>query len=111
MKTITETLVLILCLVLSARTALAEASRPNIVLFLADDLGWADVPWHGSPYKLPHLDKLAREGVKLEAHYVHPMCSPTRTALMTGRYASRFGVTAAQNQRPCPGTPSRWHAP
>ena len=77
-------------------------AQPNIVLFLADDLGWADVPWHGSPYKMPHLERLANEGVKLEAHYVHPVCSPTRTALMTGRYASRFGVTAPQNERALP---------
>ena len=40
-----------------------------------------------------------RQSVRLEAHYVHPMCSPTRAALMTGRYASRFGVTGAQNPR------------
>ena len=72
-------------------------ASPNIVLFLADDLGWGDVPWHGSPYKMPHLEQLANNGVRLESHYVHPMCSPTRAALMTGRYASRFGVTAAQN--------------
>lgn len=85
-----------------AATTLSAAVPPNIVLFLADDLGWADVPWHGSPYKLPHLDRLAREGVRLEAHYVHPMCSPTRAALLSGRYASRFGVTAAQNQRAYP---------
>jgi arylsulfatase A-like enzyme len=80
----------------------AESPRPNIVLFLADDLGWADVPWHGSSYKLPHLERLAAQGVRLESHYVHPMCSPTRAALMTGRYASRFGVTAAQNHRALP---------
>jgi arylsulfatase A-like enzyme len=73
--------------------------RTNIVLFLADDLGWADVPWHGSQYKMPHLAALAQESVKLESHYVHPMCSPTRAAFMTGRFASRFGVTAAQNPR------------
>jgi arylsulfatase A-like enzyme len=78
------------------------AAPPNFLLFLADDLGWADVPWHGSPAKMPHLAKLAREGVRLEAHYVHPMCSPTRAALLSGRYASRFGVTAAQNQRAYP---------
>ena len=78
------------------------AAPPNIVLFLADDLGWTDVTWHGSTYKMPHLDKLAREGVKLESHYVHPMCSPTRAALMAGRCASRFGVTAAQNPRVLP---------
>jgi arylsulfatase A-like enzyme len=76
-----------------------SAQRPNIVIFLADDLGWADVPWHGSQAKMPNLDKLMRESVRLEAHYVHPMCSPTRAALMTGRFASRFGVTGAQNPR------------
>jgi len=82
--------------------ASAAGERPNIVLFMADDLGWADVPWHGSTDKLPHLERLAAEGVRLEAHYVHPMCSPTRAALMIGRYASRFGVTAAQNNRALP---------
>ena len=80
----------------------AEAPRPNFVVFIADDLGWADVPWHGSPYKMPNLASLAKDGVRLEAHYVHPMCSPTRAAFMTGRYASRFGVLAAQNQRALP---------
>jgi len=94
-------------LVLMFAFAPAAAERPNIVLFLADDLGWADVPWHGSTCRMPHLDALARSGVRLEAHYVHPMCSPTRAALMTGRYASRFGVTAAQNDRALPwGTPT-----
>ncbi len=88
-----------LCL---APLAAPAASQPNIVLFLADDLGWADVPWHGSPAKMPHLDRMGREGARLEAHYVHPMCSPTRAALMSGRYASRFGVTGAQNQRALP---------
>jgi arylsulfatase A-like enzyme len=77
-------------------------AKPNIVLFLADDLGWADVPWHGSPYHMPHLADLAQGAVRLECHYVHPMCSPTRAAFMTGRYASRFGVTAAQNERALP---------
>ena len=87
---------------LQAEDPQQPAARPNIVLFLADDLGWADVPWHSSPCKMPHLARLASEGVRLEAHYVHPMCSPTRAALLTGRYASRFGVTAAQNQRALP---------
>ncbi|MBW8883979.1 MAG: sulfatase-like hydrolase/transferase, partial [Planctomycetia bacterium] len=82
--------------------AVDAESRPNIVVFLADDLGWADVPWHGSSYQMPHLVKLAEQSVRLESHYVHPMCSPTRSALMTGRYASRFGVTGAQNPRCLP---------
>ena len=79
-----------------------QTKQPNIVLFLADDLGWADVPWHGSQYKMPNLAALAQTSLKLESHYVHPMCSPTRAAFMTGRYASRFGVTAAQNPRALP---------
>ena len=82
--------------------AVAADSRPNIVAFVADDLGWADVPWHGSPYQMPNLAKLAQHSVRLECHYVHPMCSPTRSAFMTGRYASRFGVTGAQNPRCLP---------
>src|SRR6185312_10011143 len=80
----------------------AQTKQPNIVLFLADDLGWADVPWHGSQYKMPNLAALADKSLKLESHYVHPMCSPTRAAFMTGRYASRFGVTGAQNPRCLP---------
>jgi len=86
----------------AAALSASAATQPNIVLFMADDLGWADVPWHGSSYKMPHLEKLAYNSVRLEAHYVHPMCSPTRAALMTGRFASRFGVTAAQNPRALP---------
>jgi arylsulfatase A-like enzyme len=82
--------------------AAEPAAKPNFVVFIADDLGWADVPWHGSPYAMPRLAELAKSAVRLEAHYVHPMCSPTRAAFMTGRYASRFGVTAAQNQRALP---------
>jgi len=92
------------CLTIFSVTAQSEAQtkQPNIVLFLADDLGWADVPWHGSQYKMPNLAALAHNSLKLESHYVHPMCSPTRAAFMTGRYASRFGVTAAQNPRALP---------
>src|SRR5438874_8973620 len=96
-------LTLLLALVASMTSAaVTNAQPPNIVLFLADDLGWADVPWHGSPYKMPHLAALAQQSVRLESHYVHPMCSPTRAAFMTGRYASRFGVTGAQNPRCLP---------
>ena len=77
----------------------AEPPRPNVVVIVADDLGWADVGWHGSRLKTPNLDRLAREGVRLEQHYVAPMCTPTRVALLTGRYWSRFGISAADNRR------------
>lgn len=68
------------------------ATSPNIVVILADDLGWADVGWHAPEIATPHLDALASAGVRLEANYVFPTCSPTRTALLTGRNPSRFGI-------------------
>ena len=67
------------------------AARPNVLFIVADDLGWNDVGWHGAPIRTPHLDRLVREGVELDQHYVHAVCTPTRTALMSGRYPSRFG--------------------
>ncbi len=67
-------------------------SRPNIVYFLADDLGWGDVGWHGSEIKTPNLDKLANAGARLEQFYVQPVCSPTRAAILTGRYPMRHGL-------------------
>jgi len=91
------------CLMLCAIEAgAADAPRPNIVVFLADDLGSADVPWRGGSYTMPVLDALAKQSVRLETHYVHPMCSPTRAALLSGRYASRFGCTGAQNEQVFP---------
>jgi len=70
----------------------AAPSRPNIIYILADDLGWADVGFHGPDIKTPNIDKLAAEGVKLEAFYVMPVCTPTRASLMTGRYPIRYGL-------------------
>ena len=72
--------------------ALAAAPRPNIVFFLIDDLGYTDVSYHGGEIKTPHIDRLAAAGAKLEAFYVQPVCSPTRAALMTGRYPMRHGL-------------------
>jgi arylsulfatase A-like enzyme len=66
--------------------------QPNIVFLLADDLGWSDVGWHGSEIRTPHLDRLANGGAKLEQFYVLPVCSPTRAALLTGRYPIRYGL-------------------
>jgi arylsulfatase A-like enzyme len=77
----------------------ALAARPNFVFIIADDLGWADVAFHVGNAPTPHLDRLAKEGVELTQHYVAPVCSPTRTGLMTGRCWSRFNVTTPQNDR------------
>ncbi|MBI4623064.1 MAG: arylsulfatase [Verrucomicrobia bacterium] len=70
----------------------AQSAKPNIVYILADDLGWADVGFHGPDIKTPNIDKLAAAGAKLEAFYVQPVCSPTRAGLMTGRYPIRHGL-------------------
>lgn len=74
-------------------TQAKEALRPHIVFFLIDDLGRNDVGFMGSKrFQTPQIDKLAHGGAILDAHYVQPVCSPTRAALMTGRYATRTGV-------------------
>ena len=67
-------------------------TKPNIVIILADDLGWADVGFHSSRIPTPNIDRIAQEGVELDRFYVFPMCSPTRAGLMTGRYPIRFGM-------------------
>jgi len=73
-------------------TAPAAGARPNIVYIVADDLGWKDVGFHGSDIKTPSIDALAAGGARLEQFYVQPMCTPTRAALMTGRYPFRYGL-------------------
>jgi arylsulfatase A-like enzyme len=70
----------------------SKSSKPNIVLFVADDAGWHDVGYHGSEINTPNIDKLAEDGVELNQFYVYPTCSPSRAALLTGKYASRFGI-------------------
>jgi len=79
-----------------------SASQPNIVFIIADDLGWADVAFHGGNVPTPHLDRLRSEGMELSQHYVAPVCSPTRAGFLTGRYWSRFGITTPTNTRGLP---------
>ena len=74
----------------------AQPQRPNIVLIVTDDQGWADIGYHNDEVRTPNMDKLASMGVELDAHYVQPQCTPTRVALMTGRYPSRFGEDATR---------------
>ncbi|MDR2472234.1 MAG: arylsulfatase, partial [Tannerella sp.] len=78
-----------------AVTACAQAQtqpKPNIVIIVADDLGWGSVGYHGSDIKTPNLDLLARTGVELNRFYTAPISSPTRAGLLTGRYPNRFGI-------------------
>jgi arylsulfatase A-like enzyme len=88
-----------LALALVATSAVFPAahaqSKPNIVYIVADDLGWKDVGYHGSDIRTPNIDKLAAGGARLEQFYAQPMCTPTRAALMTGRYPLRYGLQTA----------------
>lgn len=69
------------------------ARQPNIILIVADDLGWKDLGFQGATdLRTPNLDRLAREGARFEQFYVQPMCTPSRAALLTGRYPMRYGL-------------------
>jgi arylsulfatase A len=79
-----------LCLFLPLSAFAADAKRPNIVLFMADDFGYECVTANGGQsYQTPHLDRLAAAGVRFEHCHVQPLCTPTRVQLMTGRYNVR----------------------
>ena len=79
---------------LACSTAESPAPRPpNVVLIVADDLGWTDTGAYGSEYyETPNIDRLAREGLRFTAAYANPNCAPTRAALLTGRYSPRTGI-------------------
>ncbi|MDH3692354.1 MAG: arylsulfatase [Gammaproteobacteria bacterium] len=80
-------------------------SPPNIVIIMADDLGWNDVGYHGSEIQTPNLDQLAEGGVELNRFYAHPSCSPTRSSLMTGKSPVRLGVFAPLSKNNPRGLP------
>src|SRR6187401_2605146 len=76
------------CLAITA----CAAQKPDIIVILSDDQGSYDVSWRGSEIKTPNLDQLAASGAKLDQFYAQPLCSPTRAALLTGRYPMRYGL-------------------
>ena len=88
--------------------SLANAEQPNsfqsgnhknIVILLADDLGWGDVGFHGGVAETPNIDKLAKEGLELQRFYAYPACSPARAAMLTGRFPGRFGISGPVRRR------------
>jgi len=92
-----------------ASTAPPPNMPPNIILILADDLGWRDVGYHGSDIKTPHIDRLAKNGVIFNRFYTQPTCSPTRAALMTGRMPLRLGIVFAMSHNDHHGVPLDEH--
>ena len=86
-------------------TNLEKDSRPNILVIIVDDLGWAGVGFHSKAMTTPNLDKLAKESTELSRFYAYPVCSPTRAALLSGNMPRRYGVVDALNGRD-PGIPA-----
>ena len=87
----------------------AEPERPNVIVIISDDQGWADIGFNNRNVYSPQLDRLASQGATFVNHYVMPQCTPTRVAVMTGRYPGRFGPQAlsASNSPAFPlGTPT-----
>lgn len=94
----------ILLPLLSAVTALHAAEKPNIIVILTDDHGWADLGAHGVDLQIrtPNLDQLARDGLRFTRGYVTaPQCTPSRAGLISGQYQNKLGVE--QNFDPLPG--------
>ena len=89
---------------LTAPIAQAETSpsKPNVVLFFVDDLGWSDVASYGSSfYETPNIDALAKDGVRFtDAYATSHVCSPSRASLITGKYPARLGLTDWLSGRP-----------
>ncbi|XP_062979388.1 arylsulfatase I [Elgaria multicarinata webbii] len=76
----------------AAAAAAAPARPPHVIFILTDDQGYHDVGYHGSDIQTPTLDRLAAEGVKLENYYIQPICTPSRSQLITGRYQIHTGL-------------------
>jgi arylsulfatase A len=91
-------LLVVVAALLTPHPALAQTSaRPNVVLIISDDMGWADIGSYGAPdIKTPNIDSLARDGVKFTDFYANGvLCTPTRAGLISGRYQQRYGIETA----------------
>src|SRR5918999_1012430 len=84
-----------------ALAADAPARKPNVVLFLVDDMGWMDSTPYGSKYyDTPNMERFAKRAMRFTDAYATPLCSPTRASILTGKYSARHGVTTASGHQP-----------
>lgn len=85
----------------TADAAAGNPARPNVVVFLVDDMGWMDCGVYGSKYyETPHIDRFAARAMRFTDAYAQPLCSPTRASLLTGKYSARHGITSATGHQP-----------
>lgn len=88
--------IVILFIMLGVPCLAGARDKPNIVFFMADDMGWTDCGAYGSKYyETPNIDKLATEAMRFTNAYAHPLCSPSRASIMTGQDESRHGIMSA----------------
>ena len=82
-----------LCLALCSLSQLVVGQRkqPNIIFILADDLGWNDVSWHNPDMPTTRMERLAQDGLVLEQAYSQQVCTPSRAAILTGKYPFHIG--------------------
>jgi arylsulfatase A-like enzyme len=79
------------------------AKRPNVVVVMADDMGWSDIGCYGSEIETPNIDRLAKNGLRFTQFYNTGRCCPTRATLLTGTYAHQAGIGHMMNDRGLPG--------
>jgi len=97
MKSLPFLLLAALCFVAPAHSA----SKPNVILFLVDDMGWMDSGAYGSQYyETPNVDRFAKQAMRFTNAYSQPLCSPTRASLLSGQYTARHGITTASGHQP-----------
>merc|ERR1719410_2958703 len=85
---------LLLALIASASAESATPKKPHVLLLLVDDLGWTDISAHNAEYQTKNIDNLISTGIELSNYHVHLVCSPTRSALMTGQFSFKLGLQA-----------------
>lgn len=105
MKLNTKSILGILPVLALSLGAAAQNTSPNIVLILADDMGWGDINANGNPLiDTPVLNRLAQQSMSFNRFYACPLCAPTRSEILTGRYFLRIGVSSVsqgyENMRP-----------
>lgn len=95
---------LLFAILFTCSLANADNTRPNVVLFLVDDMGWMDSGAYGSQfYETPNIDRFARRSMRFTNAYSQPLCSPTRASILSGQYSARHGITSATgHQAPQP---------
>lgn len=92
---------LLLLVVIGLPAVSASEQRPNVVLFLVDDMGWMDSEPYGSKfYETPNMTRLSQQSMRFTNAYAVPLCSPTRASILTGQYSSRHGITSASGHQP-----------